>query len=150
MGALAEGRHQACPYTQLVQPRLCRATYSPMTIDEKVRKTLAELGVSDAVGVETLFAEVRAAMAAERSNLVSHGAPSEPERDKLCKDLRDRWLARKNGLLSLADENWLKTSPKELKPAVGKSFNSLRHESAALEVAALTQRCSRSGADCRP
>ena len=36
-----------------------------MTIDEKVRKTLAELGVTDAAGVEALFAEVRAAM--ERS-----------------------------------------------------------------------------------
>jgi phenylalanyl-tRNA synthetase alpha chain len=112
---------------------------SAMTIDEKVKKPLAELGVSDATGVETLFAEVRAAMAAERSSLVSHGVPSEPERDKACKNLRDRWLARKNGLLSLADENWLKTSPKELKPAVGKSFNSLRQESAALEIAALTQ-----------
>ena len=36
-----------------------------MTIDEKVRKTLAELGVTDAAGVEALFAEVRAAMGQE-------------------------------------------------------------------------------------
>jgi phenylalanyl-tRNA synthetase alpha chain len=110
-----------------------------MTIDEKVRKKLAELGVSDAAGVEALFAEVRAAMEAERSGLVSRGAASEPERDRLCKELRDRWLARKNGLLSFIDENWLKASPKELKPLVGRSFNGLRQESAAFEIAALTK-----------
>ncbi len=71
-----------------------------MTIDEKVQKTLPELGVTDAAGVEALFAEVRAAMADGTSALVSRGAASESEREKLCKDLRDRWLARKNGLLS--------------------------------------------------
>jgi phenylalanyl-tRNA synthetase alpha chain len=110
-----------------------------MLIDEKVQKTLPDLGVNDAAGVEALFAEVRAAMAAERARLVSCGATSEADRDKLCKDLRDRWLARKNGLLSGVDENWLKKSPKELKPSVGKQFNGLRQESATLEVAALTQ-----------
>jgi phenylalanyl-tRNA synthetase alpha chain len=67
------------------------------------------------------------------------GAASESERDKLCKDLRDRWLARKNGLLSSVDENWLKKSPKELKPFVGRYFNSLRQESAAMEIAALSK-----------
>jgi len=110
-----------------------------MTIDEKVRKTLTELGVTDNTGVEALFAEVRAAIEVERASLVSHGAASESERDKLCKDLRDRWLARKNGLLSFVDENWLKASPKELKPFVGRNFNGLRQESSALEVAALTK-----------
>ena len=110
-----------------------------MTIDEKVRMTLTELGVTDNAGVEALFAEVRAAMEQERTALVSRGASSEPERDKLCKDLRDRWLARKNGLLSFVDENWLKASPKELKPFVGRNFNGLRQESIALEVAALTK-----------
>ena len=110
-----------------------------MTIDEKVRRTLSELGVTDAAGVETLFAEVRAAIEAERAALVSRGAASESERDKLCKDLRDRWMARKNGILSSIDEKWLKTASKDLKPSVGRSFNALRHESAALEIAALTK-----------
>jgi phenylalanyl-tRNA synthetase alpha chain len=108
-----------------------------MGIDEKAQKTLPELGVTSAAGVEALFAELRAAIAAERSGLIVQGAGSEAEREKLCKDFRDRWLARKNGLLSLVDENWLKKSPKELKPSVGKSFNSLRQESTALETAAL-------------
>jgi len=110
-----------------------------MTIDEKVRKTLTELGVLDAAGVEALFAEVRSAMEQERSNLVSRGAASEAEREKLSKALRDRWLARKNGLLSKIDDQWLKTAAKDLKPFVGRNFNALRQESAALEVSALMQ-----------
>ena len=110
-----------------------------MTIDEKVQKTLAELGVTDAAGVEALFAEVRAAMAAERAAWSRAARHPNPSVTSCAKNLRDRWLARKNGLLSFVDENWLKTSPKELKPVVGKSFNGLRHESAALEIAALSK-----------
>jgi len=105
-----------------------------MTIDEKVRKTLAELGVADAAGVDALFAEVHAAIDSERSGLVSSGAPSESERDQMCKALRDRWLARKNGLLTQIDEHWLKASAKELRPSVGRSFNTLRQTAATLEV----------------
>ena len=110
-----------------------------MTIDEKVHKSLTDLGVADAAGVEKLFAEVRAAMEAERAALIAGGAASDSDLDRLCKGLRDRWLARKNGLLSSVDENWLKASPKELKPSVGRSFNALRRESASLEIAALTK-----------
>ncbi len=110
-----------------------------MTIDEKVRKTLTELGVTDPSGVEALFCEARAAMEQGRNALISRGAASEFERHKLCKDLRDRWLARKNGILSSVDEKWLKTASKELKPSVGRNFNALRHESVALEIAALAK-----------
>jgi phenylalanyl-tRNA synthetase alpha chain len=113
-----------------------------MTIDEKVRKTLAELGVTDAAGVEALFAEVRAAMEQERASLVARGASSDAERDKLCKGLRDRWLARKNGLLSLVDEYWLKASPKELKPSVGRQFNELRSFAACFETDRLARAMS--------
>ncbi len=104
-----------------------------MTLDDKVRKTLAELGVTDAKGVESLFAEVRAAMEKERQELVSRGAEKE-EHEKVCKALRDRWLARKNGLVSFIDENWLKKAAKEIKPVVGRQFNELRESSANLEV----------------
>ena len=108
-----------------------------MTVDDKVGKTLQELGVADAKGVEALFAEVRAAMEKERQGLISRGAPSEAERDKLAKALRDRWLARKNGLLAMLDEHWLKAAPKELKPLVGRHFNALRHAAVTLEKDAL-------------
>jgi phenylalanyl-tRNA synthetase alpha chain len=110
-----------------------------MTIDEKVRKTLAELGVRDAEAVRALFAEVRAAMDGQRQELISRGASSEAERDLLCKALRDRWLARKNGILSAVDEHWLKPAAQELKPVVGRLFNGLRGFSPALEVEQLQQ-----------
>jgi phenylalanyl-tRNA synthetase alpha chain len=110
-----------------------------MSVEVKVAKTLAELGVVDAQGVESLFAEVRAAMEAERQGLVSRGASSEPERDRLCKALRDRWLARKGGLVSLIDENWLKKAAKELKPAVGRQFNDLRKATTLMEVGELAR-----------
>jgi phenylalanyl-tRNA synthetase alpha chain len=108
-----------------------------MTLEEKVGKTLAELGVVDAGGVESLFAEVRAAMEAERQALVSRGAASEKERDQACKTLRDRWLARKGGLVSQIDENWLKKATKELKPIVGRKFNELRQITSTIETEAL-------------
>jgi len=110
-----------------------------MTLDEKVRKTLAGLSVADAQGVEVLFAEVRAALGAERQDLVAHGATSEAERNQLCKALRDRWLARKNGILSFIDENWLKKAPRELKPVVGRRFNELRQAAACVETEALVR-----------
>jgi phenylalanyl-tRNA synthetase alpha chain len=108
-----------------------------MTIDEKVRKPLAEFAVTDAAGVEALFAEVRAAMDQEKSALVSLGASSSAERERVAKNLRDRWLARKNGVLTHIDENWLKTASRDVKPLVGRNFNALRQEAAALETANL-------------
>ncbi|HZP00738.1 MAG TPA: phenylalanine--tRNA ligase subunit alpha [Terriglobia bacterium] len=104
-----------------------------MTTEEKVSKTLPELGVTETQGVEALFAEVRAAMEGERAELISRGAPAS-HHERVCKALRDRWLARKNGLLARLDEHWLKAAPRELKPAVGKCFNELRRASAALEL----------------
>jgi phenylalanyl-tRNA synthetase alpha chain len=105
-----------------------------MTLDEKVHKTLAELGVTDASSVRALFAEVRKIMEREWQELISRAASNEAERNQACRDLRDRWLARKNGILSSIDENWLKLAGKELKPATGRAFNELRKASAALEV----------------
>jgi phenylalanyl-tRNA synthetase alpha chain len=121
-----------------------------MTLDEKVRTTLAELGATDAGGVETLFAEVRAAMEKERSGLVSRGAPNEVELAKLVKDLRDRWLARKNGLLANIDEHWLKPASKELKPTVGRQFNELRKASTCMDVSELAEEIRVTGDSARP
>jgi phenylalanyl-tRNA synthetase alpha chain len=104
-----------------------------MTLEEKVGKTLSELGATDTQGVESLFAEVRAAMESERQELVSCEVEKE-EHGKLCRALRDRWLARKNGIISLIDENWLKKAPKELKPVAGRQFNELRQAAAPMEL----------------
>jgi phenylalanyl-tRNA synthetase alpha chain len=108
-----------------------------MPIEEKVGKTLAELGLSDAQGVESLFAEARAAMEEERQELVARAPSSEKERQQLCKALRDRWLARKNGILTQIDEHWLKPASKELKPVVGRNFNALRQAAACVETSEL-------------
>jgi DNA-binding SARP family transcriptional activator len=56
-----------------------------MSIDEKVRKTLAELGVSDPSSIEALFAEVRAAMEKERQELIARAPANERERSRICK-----------------------------------------------------------------
>ncbi len=39
---------------------------------------------------------------------------------------RDRWLGRKNGLLTFTNDHWLKPAPRELKPLVGKLQNALK------------------------
>ena len=105
-----------------------------VAIDEKVGKTLVEQGVTDAAGVQSLFAEVRAAMEAEHRAFLSRAAATEAERNRLAKMLRDRWLARKSGLLSQLDEHWLKPASQELKPTVGREFNELRRLAADLQI----------------
>ncbi len=110
-----------------------------MSIEEKTGKTLASLQAEDAAAVEALFAEVCSLMEKERTELVAHGAQNESERESLAKAFRDRWLARKNGLLAQVDENWLKTAPREMKPIVGKQFNELRKLSASCEYESLLQ-----------
>jgi phenylalanyl-tRNA synthetase alpha chain len=41
------------------------------------------------------------------------------------KELRDRWMARKNGILSQINELWLKSAPKESKREVGRCVNEI-------------------------
>ena len=108
-----------------------------MTIEEKAGKTLAELGVLDEGAVRALFDDVWSAIELERRSVVSHGASTEAEREKLARALRDRWLARKHGIFSQVDEHWLKTAPRELKPAVGREFNRLRQAAAEIDVETL-------------
>ncbi len=42
------------------------------------------------------------------------------------KALRDRWLARKNGVLTQINDTWLKAAPKEAKREVGQRVNELK------------------------
>jgi phenylalanyl-tRNA synthetase alpha chain len=42
------------------------------------------------------------------------------------KSFRDRWLARKNGLLTQLNDFWLKAAPKDAKPTVGQSVNMIK------------------------
>jgi phenylalanyl-tRNA synthetase alpha chain len=111
-----------------------------MGLEEKVRKTLQELGVNGAPAVEALFAEVRGAIDQERLDFVQGAVKrSEAEINRLATALRNRWLARKSGLLTQIDDQWLKTAPRELRPAVGRNFNALRQATACLEVEELVR-----------
>src|SRR6476646_7569912 len=42
------------------------------------------------------------------------------------KTFRDRWMARKNGVLTEINDLWLKAAPKEAKREVGQRVNSLK------------------------
>lgn len=118
-------------------PRKKAQTRSRMLIDDKTQKTLKDLGIKAPEAVGDLFAGVSAALDSERQNLIEQGAADERERNQKVKDLRDRWLARKGGLVSLIDENWLKKAPKDLKPAVGRAFNQLRQHAKCVDTANL-------------
>jgi phenylalanyl-tRNA synthetase alpha chain len=96
------------------------------TTDSKPKQTLAALGVSSAEQVASLFAELHA-----RFDAAADGAVDE----NTGKALRDAWLGRKSGVLTLVTDNWLKPSPPELKRAVGASLNALRaHVDAKIEA----------------
>jgi phenylalanyl-tRNA synthetase alpha chain len=110
-----------------------------MSIEEKTSKTLNDLGATTPEVIGVLFAEVTSALDAERQSLIAEGASDERERSEKVKALRDRWLARKGGLVSLIDENWLKKAPKELKPAVGRAFNQLRQHAKCVDAECLLQ-----------
>ena len=87
-------------------------------------ETLAQLGVTTPEGVAQKFAEVRG---------IFDFTASKTPLDWTA--LRDTWLSRKSGFLTLIGDNWLKPAPKELKPAVGQEFQKLKaHVEATLEA----------------
>ena len=82
--------------------------YSPATLDRAV-------------------ADLFAALSAETAALHSDGD---------WKEFRDRWLARKNGVLTQVNDTWLKAAPKEAKRDVGRRVNELKARAeAAIEGA---------------
>ena len=103
-----------------------------MSITENAIRPLAELA-TDPAAVEQLYAELRALFDREL------GAAGDAEQ---VKKLRDRWLGRKQGLLTATNDNWLKPASRELKPLVGKLQNSLKSavEQAIEEATSKAQR----------
>jgi len=92
--------------------------------EDSVRSSLDALGVRDEAAVERLFAELRSSIDSELSELGKDGA----------EQFRVRWLGRKQGLLTAANENWLKPAPPALKRSVGRLLNELKqYTEAALE-----------------
>lgn len=73
--------------------------------------------------------ELSSALDAEGKQIVDLAGNSEisqAEKRRRIKDFRDRWLARKGGVLTLVNELWLRASPIEAKRDVGKTINELR------------------------
>lgn len=96
------------------------------TPDSKHSQTLAALGISSAEQVPSLFADFRARFDSEAATATDENS---------WKALRDAWLGRKSGVLTLVTDNWLKPATPELKRAVGASLNELRkHVDAGIEV----------------
>jgi phenylalanyl-tRNA synthetase alpha chain len=89
-------------------------------------QTLAQLGDASPEKVVARFAEVRQRFDADIEEF-------EPLPDAWAA-LTNRWTGRKSGALTQIGDNWLKPSPKELKPIVGQEFQKLKaHIEAALE-----------------
>jgi len=92
--------------------------------NEATKQTLAQLGVNSPEKIAAMFAELCAEFVRELS-----GATSEAN----WKFVRDAWLGRKSGVLSLVTDNWLKQAAPELKRAVGAELNQIKsHIEAAL------------------
>jgi len=56
-----------------------------------------------------------------------------------CKAFRDRWVGRKEGIVTQVNELWLKAAPKEAKREVGQRVNKLKAEVEAKVEAALSK-----------
>jgi phenylalanyl-tRNA synthetase alpha chain len=98
-----------------------------MTLEELKRQaelSLSDLGVQDEAGITAKFDEARETMGRERASLVSRSADQNFRQQ--VKEFRNLILARGHGLVARIKENWLDATPKHLKPAAGRAFNSLR------------------------
>ncbi|MGH9452477.1 MAG: phenylalanine--tRNA ligase subunit alpha [Terriglobia bacterium] len=96
-----------------------------MNIEEKIHKTLSDLGVTGDDEIADLFAEVITVAQNERRQLRDSDEPWAAKEVKF-RALRDRWHSRKSGILSQINESWLKPASKDLKPTVGQKFKELR------------------------
>ena len=97
-----------------------------MPIEEKATRKLADL-LAEGESIEGLYQALRASFDAERAAAASL---------EQLKALRDRWLGRKSGLLSAANDCWLKSAPRDLKPQVGRLQNEAkRYLEQAVETA---------------
>src|SRR6516225_3312427 len=83
--------------------------------------------------VDRALSEARSALTVEADTLrqdFASAAIPHVEKSNRFKSFRDRWVARKNGLLANMGELWLKAAPPAKKRDVGRAFN---------EMAAITQ-----------
>jgi phenylalanyl-tRNA synthetase alpha chain len=109
-------------------------------------KALSPLDAASPEQVAARFGELRARFDEEATHAADENS---------WKSLRDAWLGRKSGLLTLVTETWLKPAKPELKRAVGQSLNEfkahveavLESRRAAIEAAAETSALARERED---
>jgi phenylalanyl-tRNA synthetase alpha chain len=79
--------------------------------------TVPKLEDWSAPSLDRAVADLNAALQSESSAVRSEGA---------WKEFRDRWIARKNGILTQINDLWLKAAPNEAKREVGRRVNDLK------------------------
>jgi len=95
-----------------------------MATSDSTKRTLVELEANSPEKVTALFDGIR--------GIFDFDIAGRQQTD--WQAIRDAWLSRKTGLLTLIGDNWLKPAPKELKPVVGQEFQKLKsHVEATLE-----------------
>jgi phenylalanyl-tRNA synthetase alpha chain len=97
------------------------------SVDNPTEKTLAVLAINDPLAIEELFTN-------EKARFDKQLAAKNPDEINYTM-MKNAWLGRKTGVLTLITENWLKSAPPALKPIVGQSLNQLkRHIEESLEI----------------
>ncbi len=97
------------------------------SVENPIEKTLIALAINDPLAIEELFTNEKARF----DKQLSAKNPDETNYTML----KNAWLGRKAGVLTLITENWLKSASPALKPIVGQSLNQLkRHIEESLEI----------------
>ncbi len=97
---------------------------------KNVAYTVPKLKDFSPAALDTAVAELVSALEQESTK------PGNADQSKA---FRDRWLARKDGILTQVNDLWLKAAPKEAKRDVGQRVNKLKTEVAQRVEAALAQ-----------
>ena len=97
------------------------------SVENPSEKTLAALAISDPLAIEELFTN-------EKIRFDKQLRAKNPDETNYTM-MKNAWLGRKAGVLTLITENWLKSAPPSLKPIVGQSLNELkRYIEESLEI----------------
>ena len=114
------------------------------TVENTTEKTLSELGVYTPEQISSRFAELRLKFDEEAQRSADSAG---------WELLRQSWVGRKTGVLTLVADNWLKAAAPELKRSVGQELNKLKTHvetvlaerraaiEASAESSALTREC---------
>lgn len=81
--------------------------------------TVEKLAEYSLEALDHAVAELLSALATEAAQVADEAA---------WKAFRDRWMARKNGVLTLVNDTWLKAAPTDAKREVGRRVNELRRQ----------------------